>query len=424
VGSNSNHGYGLPPADTGVRLLNWIADTAMFIVHVERRFDPFFRPAFDALFRQSLTRLVTALINMRREDEGFRLAEERLQQDEEAHLEDIIATMGNQMRKLWRPGDFQRGGNTKTHGIVRGEFIIREDLPEHMRRGIFAQPRRYRAWVRLSGPGPYITPDIDDVGFMSVSIKLMGVPGPKLLEDEKFTQDMFGISTPTFVTGDTKANTQLQHWSYKNAQIFHFLNFAHPHVLDLIMQSLWIKTQSSPLEGEYFSCVPYLLGDGQAMQYCVSPRLKTRTPIPRLPLRPPDNYLRDAMVATLAKQDVEFDILLQLQTNPYLMPIENNGVFWPPRLSPRVPAATLRIPQQKFDSPEQLTFAKVLSFNPWHCISDHRPLGNQSRARLRLYKELSRLRQTMNGVEHFEPTGEETFAPHRDISGSANPYIG
>ena len=33
------------------------------------------------------------------------------------------------------------------------------------------------------------------------------------------------------------------------------------------MQLLWTKTQSSPLEGEYFSCVPYLLGEGQAMQY-------------------------------------------------------------------------------------------------------------------------------------------------------------
>ena len=408
--SNSNTGYGLPPADTGVRLLNWIADIATLVVHVERRFDPFFRPAFDAVFRQLLTRVTTALINMRRKDEGFKLAEERLQPDEEAHLEDIIATMGNQMRKLWQPGDFQRAGNTKTHGIVRGEFIVRQDLPEHMRRGIFAQPRTYRAWVRFSGPGPYITPDIDDVGFMSISIKLMSVPGAKLLEDEKFTQDMFGVSTPTFVTPDTEANKHLQYWSYKNAQIFHFLNFAHPHVLDLVMQSLWIKTQSSPLEGEYFSCVPYLLGEGQAMQYSVRPRLKTRTPVPRLPLRPPDNYLRDAMVGTLAKQDVEFEVLLQVQTDPHLMPIENNAVFWPLRISPRVPAAVLRIPQQKFDSPEQLAFAKVLSYNPWHCISEHRPLGNQSRARLRLYKELSRLRQTINRVGHYEPTGDEIFA--------------
>jgi hypothetical protein len=416
VPAKSNNGYRLPPADTGVRLLNWMGDAATFLVHVERRFDPFFRPAFDALFRQLLTNLTTTLINFRRKDQGFKLAEERLHPEEDAYLEDIITTMGNQMRKLWQPGDFQRAGNTKTHGIVRGEVIIRNDLPEHMRRGIFAQPHTYPAWVRFSGPGPYITPDIDDVGFMSISLKLMGVPGAKLLDDEKFTQDMFGVSTPTFVTPDTKANTQLQHWSYKNAQIFYFLNFKHPHVLDLIMQSLWIKTQSNPLESQYFSCVPYLLGEGQAMQYLFRSRLKMSTRVPRLPLRPPDNYLRDAMVATLAKQDVEFDILLQVQTDPHLMPIENNAVFWPTWLSPRVPAAVLRIPQQKFDSPEQLAFAKVLSYNPWHCIPEHRPLGNQSRARLRLYKELSRLRQTTNHVEHYEPTGDETFPASRSTS--------
>lgn len=52
--------------------------------------------------------------------------------------------------------------------------------------------------MRYSGPGPYVTADIDDVGFMSMSIKLMGVPGPKLLDDEKFTQDLFGTSVPTF----------------------------------------------------------------------------------------------------------------------------------------------------------------------------------------------------------------------------------
>jgi hypothetical protein len=409
LSSNSSSGYGVPGADTGIGVLNWISNVSLRLLQLERRFDPFVRPAFDALLRERLSHLVTALINKGRRDEGLRLAEERPQPDEEAHLQDIITTFSAQMRRLWQTGDFQRGGNTKTHGIVRGEFTIRDDLPEHLRRGIYAQPRTYRAWVRFSGPGPYITADIDDVGFMSMSIKLMGVPGPKLLDDEQWTQDMFGVSTPTFVTPDTRANAELQRWSYKNAQLFYFFNTRRQHVLDGIMQTLWTKTQSSPLEGDYFSCVPYLLGEGQAMQYSMRPRLRTRTRVPRLPARPPDNYLREAMVATLARQDVEFDILLQVQTDPFLMPIEHNGVLWPEKLSPRVPAAVLRIPRQTFDSPEQLAFPSVLSFNPWHCIPEHRPLGNQSRARLRMYKELSTLRQRVNGLQHYEPTGDEAF---------------
>ncbi len=314
------------------------------------------------------------------------------------------------MARLWKPGYYERGGNTKTHGIVRAELTVRDDLPEHMRQGIFAEPgRTYRAWVRFSGPGPYITRDIDDVGFMSMSIKLMGVPGPKLLEDEQGTQDLICVSTPTFVTPDTRANARLQQWSYKNAPIFYFLNLREPHLLDSLMQFLWTKTQTSPLEGDYFSCVPYLLGEGQAMQYAFLTRKRKRSRVPRLPLRPPDDYLREAMVKTLAEQDVEFDITLQLQTDPHLMPIENNAVLWPPRLSPRVPAAVLHIPKQTFDSREQLDFARVLSYNPWHSVPEHRPLGNQSRARKRMYSELSRLRQRMNNVEHYEPTGDEEF---------------
>jgi hypothetical protein len=406
---NSNVSRPVPRANTGSAFLNWLADASLSLVHLERRFDPFFRPAFDAVLRDPIATLTTALINMRRPNEHLKIAEEKLIPDEEVYLDSIVSSFKTQMRDLWKPGGFERGGNTKTHGIVRGEFIVHDNLPAELRHGVYAQPHTYRAWVRFSGPGPYITPDIDDVGFMSISIKLMGVPGPKLMDEEKFTLDMFGVSPPTFVTPDTKANAQLQIESVKNASIFYFLNFHRPHLLDLIMQSLWIKTQSSPFEAPYFSCVPYLLGKGQAMQYSVWPKSKQRTRIPRLPLRPPDDYLRDAMVAALTAGDVELDIRLQRQTDPHLMPIENNAVLWPEKLSPRVSVATLRLPRQKFDSPAQMEFAKRLSYNPWHTIAEHRPLGNQSRARRRMYLELSKLRHSMNDVPHYEPTGDEVF---------------
>jgi hypothetical protein len=406
---NSNASRSAPPANTGSAFFDGLSTLATVLTQVERRFDPFFRPAFDAIFREPLASLTTALINHGRRNEGLALAEERLMPGEEAFVDEIIKSFTEQMRLLWKPGGFERGGNTKTHGIVRGEFIVRDGLPAELRHGIFAEPRTYKAWVRFSGPGPYVTPDIEDVGFMSISIKLMGVPGPKLMDEEQFTQDMFGVSPPTFVTPDVKANAQLQVESLKNAQLFYFVNLHRPHVLDLIMQALWLKTQSSPFEAPYFSCVPYLLGEGQAMQYSVWPTSRKRTPIPRLPFRPPDDYLRDAMVSALNQGDVELEVRLQRQTDAHLMPIENNGVLWPEKLSPRVPAATLRLPRQTFNSPAQMAFARRLSYNPWHCIPEHRPLGNQSRARRRMYLALSTLRHTMNAVPHYEPTGDEVF---------------
>lgn len=406
---DSNRSKPIPPADTGSSLLNWLVDLSTDVVHLERRFEPFFRPAFDATLRDPTARFVTWLINRGRTNDGLGIAEERLLPNEAEYLESITTTFEKQVRGLWKAGGFERGGNTKTHGMIRGEFIVHDDIPPEMKVGIFARPQTFRTWVRFAGPGPYVTPDIDDIGFMSISLKLMGVPGPKLMDDEQFTMDMTGVSTPTFVTPDTNANAQLQRESLRNAQVLYFINLRRSHVLDLIMQGLWIKTQSSPFEAPYFSCVPYLLGEGQAMMYSIWPKTNKRTKIPRLPLRPPDDYLRQAMVADLEKGDVELDFRIQLQTDPHLMPIENNAVLWPERLSPRVSVATIRLPKQKFDIPAQTDFARQLSYNPWHCIAEHRPLGNQSRARRQIYYTLSKLRQEMNGVPHYEPTGDEVF---------------
>jgi len=173
---------------------------------------------------------------------------------------------------------------------------------------------------------------------------------------------------------------------------------------DSVGVNLW--GHANPLEVQYYSCVAYLLGTGQAMQYTIKPRSPQKT---RVPKQPSANYLREAMAGTLSKQAVSFDFMIQLQTDPHRMPIEDASVRWPEHISPIIPVARLRIPAQKFDSPGQLSFAGNLAFNPWHSLSAHRPLGNQNRARKAIYLELSRLRQSMNSQPHIEPTGDERF---------------
>jgi hypothetical protein len=281
-----------------VMLLQRLHNAIVLGLHVERRFEPFFRPAVDATLREPLAALIQFLINRQRQPDGLGIAEEREQPGEEAYLQAIIDTLGEYMKRHWRPGNYQRGGNTKTHGVVRATFTVRDDVPAQCRHGLFKDPKSYPAWVRFSGPGPDWPRDIDDVGFVSCAIKVMGVPGSKLLDDEKFTQDFLSICTPTFVTPDTRANARLQAWILKGTPLFYFADPRDSHLLDGLMQSLWNKTQSNPLGERYWSCVPYLLGEGQAMMYSVYPRSRVYRHIPRLPLRPPDNYLRDNMVRT------------------------------------------------------------------------------------------------------------------------------
>jgi hypothetical protein len=384
--------------------------TTYGLLYVMRRFERFgFRQVFNALAREPTAAFIQWVMNLTRSDEGFRLAEERALPDEEASTDSIIESFATYMRQHYRPGEYERGGNTKTHGILRAEFIVHDNVPEHMRHGVFAKPQTYKAWVRFSGPGPNMPADIDDVGFVSCSIKLMGVPGPKVIEDEKGTQDFIMVSTPTFVTPNISSNAYLQVHVLRGTPVLYFLTTGFQHFLDFIMQGLWNETQTSPLEARYWSDVPYLLGSGQAMMYSVRPKRRKRSWIPGLPFWTSPVYLREAMVKTLSERDAEFDFMIQVQTDPHRMPIENAGVRWPERLSPYVPVATLRLPKQQFDTTAQFNFARNLSYSPWHCIPDHRPLGNQNRARLRMYWELRRLRQTMNATPHIEPTGDETF---------------
>jgi len=398
-------------------LLRFLHRILEILLHFERRIEqPFLRPWFNALFRAPLAQFFTALTNLRRSRENVGIAEETPQLGEDQDVQTMIDEMRRHLVRDFPQGGFERAGNTKTHGLVRGELVIHDGLPENFRRGLFAGPGAYRCWVRFSGPGPHVEPDINDVGFVSISVKTMGVQGEKLWDDEKHTQDFTAVCTPTFVTPDVKANAHLQYWSRRHLPVFHFLDPRNHHLLDMLMQSLWNETQTNPLGATFYSCVPYLLGPGQAMQYSFWPVTTVPRKIPGLPFSPPDNYLRDNMVRTLEETDVEFEMRLQLQTDPFLMPIENNAVLWPTRLSPRVPVATLRIPRQKFDYPDQFAFAGNLRFNPWHCLPEHRPLGNQSRARKRMYDELAKFRQKMNGVPHVEPTGDEEFGVPRALA--------
>ncbi len=87
--SNSNASRPQPRADTGSAFLNSLSDTFTFLLHVERRFDPFVRPAFDAVLRDPIANLTTALINLQRPNEGLKIAEEKLLPDEEAYLDSL-----------------------------------------------------------------------------------------------------------------------------------------------------------------------------------------------------------------------------------------------------------------------------------------------------------------------------------------------
>jgi hypothetical protein len=383
-----------------------INDAILSLVALEHRIDPYFRDAFDAAFQRPLSRLIQMFLRLTHGSHETRLCQEILAPGEETITAGIIGEMSRYTQREYTGRTAERAGNTKTYGVVRGTFQILPNLPPQLAVGIFAQPTTFPAWIRFAGPGPASPPDVRDSGILSIGIKLMGVPGEKLLDDERATQDFTGISSPTFTTPNVVENLKLQRQIYARTPIFYFINPLDSHFLDLLMQGIYARMNSSPLEARYWSCVPYLIGEARAMKYSIRPRSNSKT---KIPWNPPADWLRQSMAATLDRIDVELDFTVQLQTDPDRMPIEDSSIEWPEELSPFIPVARITVPRQQFSSPAQFKFARELAFNPWHSIAEHRPLGNQNRARRALYQELSRLRHSMNREPHVEPNGSEHF---------------
>src|SRR5207244_708538 len=77
----------LPPP---TRLERKLHGALQSFLHLERRFEPYFRPTLNRLLREPSADLIQFVMNLRRRDEGFKLAEERALPDEEASVDSII----------------------------------------------------------------------------------------------------------------------------------------------------------------------------------------------------------------------------------------------------------------------------------------------------------------------------------------------
>jgi hypothetical protein len=66
-----------------------------------------------------------------------------------------------------------------------------------------------------------------------------------------------------------------------------------------------------------------------------------------------------------------------------------------------VPVARIEIKKQAFVENQET--CESLSYNPWHSLPAHQPLGVMNRIRKSLYLEVSRYRRGMNNAPLCEP---------------------
>ena len=144
---------------------------------------------------------------------------------------------------------------------------------------------------------------------------------------------------------------------------------------------------TSPLDIRYWSTTPYRFGKGRAVKYSLIPTSRHRSSMPKTP---GESYLSEAMQRHLEKSEASFDFCVQLRQDGML--IEDAAPRWDETASPFLKVATLRIPKQKFRTTQRDALAESLAFSPGHALPAHAAIGGLNRARIKIYKALSKFR--------------------------------
>lgn len=274
-----------------------------------------------------------------------------------------------------------RGFHAKTHTVVRAELRVTDTLPEPFRQGIFAKATTYKTWVRMSnGQGVAQADRKPDVrGF---AVKVLDVPGEPLTRGIR-SFDMLCINHEAQPTRDINQFMALVRATgnpitlpFKLAKAVGIIESGR--ILKWAATHLGARVQSMATT-EFYSAVPMACG-----KYAMKVRIAPQNPASTAAASD-ENYLRNDMVARLAKGDLKFDLMVQFYTDEINTPIEDASKPW---TSPWQKAAELVITQRDLNSASAKADEEqgnALLWNPWNAPVEHRPLGSIMRARRVVY---------------------------------------
>jgi hypothetical protein len=312
-----------------------------------------------------------------------------------------------------------RGVHAKSHGLLTGEVQILDNLPPTLSQGLFAQAGTYPAVIRFSTvPGDVLDDKVSTPRAMA--IKLIGVPGERLPGGEgDTTQDFVMVNGPAFGAPDAKhflKNLKLLAPTTDKGESLKIAFSALARGTEKVIEGLGGKSgtliamgghpETNLLGETYFSQVPSLYGPYIAKFSIApaSPALKALTDAP-VDMHDKPNALREAVTNYFDQNDGLWELRVQLCTDLESMPIEDASVPWPEDKSPFIAVAHIQVPRQvAWSQSRSLAIDDGLSFNPWHSVASHRPLGSIMRVRKVVYDVMSKIRGRQNKVPITEPT--------------------
>lgn len=346
------------------------------------------------------------------------------QPHEDRLIREILDSVARQGQKVFdKHRHAMRGAHAKGHGGLKGELRIYDNLPAHLAQGLFREPRTYPIMIRFSSVPGDIMPDGFST-FRGIAIKVIGVDGPKLLASapDAVTQDFLMINSPVFPSGNIARFLPEQLLQEKvvvsapeEAQqllgmTVRTVNAVTETVgVNLYPTSLGMTQPETHILGEtYYTSAALRYGDyiaklsavpiSPSLQPLIGKKIDTQNA----------SVLRDLIVEFFREQSAEYELRVQLCTNLKTMPIEDTSIRWSEQESPYQAIAKVIIPPQEAYSPARQVYVdEVLSFNAWHCIAEHQPLGSIQRLRKDVYEASSRYRHEMNQQPKVEPLSIE-----------------
>ena len=68
-----------------------------------------------------------------------------------AMTSEMIAILRETMAKSHASGQTKRGAHAKSHGLLKAQFVVHDDIPNELKVGFFREPKDYAALIRSSG---------------------------------------------------------------------------------------------------------------------------------------------------------------------------------------------------------------------------------------------------------------------------------
>ena len=345
---------------------------------------------------------------------------EHTEKDEATSIEELLETMRKIRETTYADtGHAMRSVHVKSHGLLKGELRVMDNLNKYYAQGLFARPATYPLLMRLSTTPGDMLPDSVSTP-RGCAVKIIGVKGRRLPGSENdVTQDFVMVNgDPVFPVPDLKAflmNLKLLAATTDKAEgvkvaISTVMKGIEKAIESVGGSSSKIKNMGGEPEkhilGEtFFTQAPVLFGSYMAKLSLapVSPELKALT---GTVLKAGDNpyAIRRSVIRFFEKYGAEWELRAQLCTNLEKMPIEDASVDWQQDISPYVAVANVTLPPQPaWSEALSIMMDDGMSFSPWHGLDAHRPLGSIMRARKPAYEQSAKFRALHNGKKMEEP---------------------